>query len=72
MSEGPRYYVRVARLGPSTVPFGWESHRDGAFALIECAAKTFPTRVEALLASARVVASLALVLIIDTTKDYLN
>ena len=72
MSEQPRYYVRVTRRGPPTVPFGWEIYLDGASAPIERPARTFPTRVEALLDSARVAASLALVQLIDTTRDYLN
>ena len=66
--EQPRYHVRVTRRGPPTAPLGWEIYPDGASAPIERHARTFPTRVEALLDSVRVAASLALVLFIDTTK----
>jgi hypothetical protein len=72
VSEQSRYYVCVTRRGPPTAPFGWEISPDGASAPIERPARTFPTRVEALLDSVRVVASLELVPLIDTTTDYLN
>ena len=67
MSNQPGYHVRVTRRGPPPTPFGWEIYRDGASVPIERPARTFRTRVEALLDSVPVVASLALVPLIDTT-----
>ena len=72
MSNQPGYHVRVTRRGPPTAPFGWEIYPEGASAPIERPARTFSTRVEALLDFVRVAASLALVPLIDTTTDYLN
>ena len=72
VSEQPPYHVRVTRRGPPTAPFGWEIYPDVASAPIERPARTFPTRVEALLDSVRVAASLALGPPIDTTGHYLN
>jgi hypothetical protein len=70
MSQPTRYLVRIARRGPEAEAFGWHiCHNDDSH-VIQRSAKTFPTRVEALLDSVRVAASLALVVIVDTTKDY--
>jgi hypothetical protein len=72
MSDQPGYHVRVTRRGPPTAPFGWEIYPEGVAVPIERPARTFPTRVEALLDSVPVAASLALVPLIDTTTDSLN
>ena len=70
MSQPTRYLVRITRRGPEAEAFGWHICHIDDSDVIQRSAKTFPTRVEALLDSVRVAASLALVVIGDTTKDY--
>jgi hypothetical protein len=72
MSQATRYFVRVTPRGRQPVSFGWEICQETDALTLQCSTKAFPTRVEALLDSVRVAASLALVLNGDTTKNYPN
>jgi hypothetical protein len=70
MSPPTRYLVRITRRGPEAEAFGWHiCHNDGS-QVIQRSTKTFPTRIEALLDSVRVASSLAMVVMVDTAKDY--
>jgi hypothetical protein len=69
--EGQRYIVRISRRGSLTEPFGWEICREADSVEMHRSTRTFSTRVEALLDSARTAAALDLD-VVDALADSAN
>lgn len=60
MAGNDKYLVRVATIAGATGSFVWEICQGDGLAVIKRSTTTFPTRVEALLDSARNASALAL------------
>ena len=58
--ESQRHIVRISRRGSVTEPFGWEIYREADSVETHRSMRTFSTRLEALLDSARTAAALDL------------
>jgi hypothetical protein len=59
MPESHAYAVRIIRCGTASEPFGWEIVRKADDQEVARSSRTFGTRAEALLDSARAAAALA-------------
>ena len=59
MGRAIHYFVRITRRGRSHARFGWEICRQDNSLVVQRSVNTFPTRAQALIASAKASSGLA-------------
>ena len=59
MSQTERFFVRITRRGRSEKRFGWEICRQDNLLVVARSTKTYPTRAQALIASAKAASGVA-------------
>ena len=68
MGQTGHYFVRVTRRGQSKGGFGWEICRQHDSLVVDRSTKTYPTRAQALIASAKSARLMAFPLDVDPSK----